>query len=139
LCMLTLPAYYLVHIYSSVLTAKGDYWKLIRVLIVCLFVNLIGNLILIPLYGALGCCFSAIVSQYLCGTWLFLKSKLQDQNFGKQFFQSGLFIAFIMAIYVTGKKLAIDGWIILGIGGIVTLLFILFRVLHWRKSLVSLS
>jgi len=139
LCMLALPGYYLVHIYSSVLTAKADYWRLINVLIVSVLVNLIANLILIPLYGALGCCVSAILSQYLCGIWLFIRAKLKDQNFGKQIILSILFIGFLLSLYMSGKKLAIDGWIILGIGGIVTLLFILFRVLHWRKSLVSLS
>jgi O-antigen/teichoic acid export membrane protein len=139
LCMLALPGYYLVHIYSSVLTAKADYWRLINVLIVSVLVNLIANLILIPLYGALGCCVSAILSQYLCGIWLFIRAKLKDQNFGKQIILSILFIGFLLSLYMSGKKLAIDGWIILGIGGIVTLLFILFRVLHWRKSRVSLS
>ena len=139
LCMLALPGYYLVHIYSSVLTAKGDYWRLIRILIVSVLVNLIANLVLIPLYGALGCCVSAILSQYFCGIWLFIKAKLLDRNFGKQIILSILFIAVLLSLCMAGKKLAIDGWIILGIGGIVTLLFILFRVLHWRKSLVSLS
>ena len=139
LCMLVLPGYYLVHIYSSVLTAKGLYWTLIHVLIVCVLVNLIANLILIPILGALGCCMSALLSQYLCGIWLFIKAKLWDQNFGQQLIQAGFFIALLLFLYLLGKKLSIDGWIILGIGGIVTLLFILFRILQWRKSLVSLS
>ena len=140
LCMLALPGYYLVHIYSSVLTANAAYWQLIRVLFVCVAVNFIANIILIPHYGALGCCLSALFSQYLCGIWLFVKAKLQNRDdFKKQLLRSGLFITILLALYLIGKKLAIDGWIILGIGGIVTLLFILFRILHWRKALVSLS
>ena len=140
LCMLALPGYYLVHIYSSVFTAKGWYWQLIYVLIVCVLVNLIANIFLIPIYGALGCCLSAILSQYLCGLWLLVKARLGNQKyFGKQLIRSGIFIIILLSLYITGKKLSIDGWIILGIGGIVTLLFILLRIIHWRKSLVSLS
>ena len=141
LCMLALPAYYLVHIYSSVLTAKGSYWQLIRVLIVCVLINIIANLILIPKYGALGCCIAALLSQYICGCWLLIKSKLlrSPGEYGILFIRSGIFILLLLTLFMAGKKLDIDGWIILGIGGIVTLLFIVFRILQWRKNLVSLT
>jgi Membrane protein involved in the export of O-antigen and teichoic acid len=140
LCMAALPAYYMVHIYSSVLTAKGDYWKLIHVLIVCVLINLLANLLLIPEYGALGSCLSALLSQYVCGFWLLIKVRLANSTeYRMRLIQPGLFIILLLALYLSGKKLAIDGWIILGIGGIVTLLFILFRILSWRKNLVSLS
>lgn len=138
LCMLTLPAYYLVHIYSSVLTAKGDYWKLNRVLIVSVLVNIAFNLILIPHCGALGCCISAIISQYLCGILLYSKARLglNNRSFSNQLIQFVLFIVVLLGFYYIGRKFSVDGWIILGIGGIVTLLFILFRILHWRKQFV---
>lgn len=66
-CMSVLPAYYLVHIYGSVLTATARFRPFIIILAVSVAINLVLNLLLIPSFGAWGCCLAALGSQYFCG------------------------------------------------------------------------
>jgi O-antigen/teichoic acid export membrane protein len=66
LCFLVLPAYYLIHLYGSLLTASGAFKKFSLIMLVCVVFNLLLNLFFIPEYGALGCCFSALLTQYFC-------------------------------------------------------------------------
>lgn len=78
LCIAALPAYYLVHVYGSALTATAHLGLFIRILLVCVVLNLLLNLWLIPVQGAVGCCVAALVSQYVCGLalWLAASRKL---------------------------------------------------------------
>lgn len=62
-----LPAYYLVHIYGSLLTATSQFRLFGGILACSVLINVILNLILIPSYGAKACSISAIASQYFCG------------------------------------------------------------------------
>lgn len=73
LCVGVLPAYYLVHVYGSLLTAVGAYRLFISILIFSVLVNAVLNVILIPSLGAAGCCMAALVSQYGCALslWFF--------------------------------------------------------------------
>ena len=71
-CLAVLPAYYLVHIYGSVLTATGRFRQFISVLLVSVLINLVLNLVLIPMAGAFGCCLAALASQYFCGIAVFI-------------------------------------------------------------------
>jgi O-antigen/teichoic acid export membrane protein len=72
LCLLSLPGYFLVHIYGSALTATGQFKTLISLLLASILINAIMNVILIPIYGAKGCCLAAIASQYFCGIGCFI-------------------------------------------------------------------
>ncbi|RYF83630.1 MAG: hypothetical protein EON98_10130 [Chitinophagaceae bacterium] len=66
LSMAVLPAYYLVHIYGSVLTATGRLKPFIGILALSVAINLVLNVVLIPSYGAVGCTIAALASQYTC-------------------------------------------------------------------------
>ena len=66
LSMGVLPAYYLIHIYGSLLTAAGQFKPFIVLVLVSVFVNLLINAFLIGKLGALACTIAALVSQYLC-------------------------------------------------------------------------
>jgi O-antigen/teichoic acid export membrane protein len=70
LCMAVLPAYYLVQVYGSVLTAMGQLKIFISVLAFSAGTNAVVNFSLIPSYGAVGCCVAALVSQYGCAVAL---------------------------------------------------------------------
>jgi O-antigen/teichoic acid export membrane protein len=72
LTMAALPAYYLVHIYGTALTAIGEMGTFIRIMLAAVVVNITLNLWLIPRYGALGCGIAALVSQYSCGMGLWM-------------------------------------------------------------------
>lgn len=66
LTLAVLPAYYLIHVYGSILTAALKFKAFILILIVSVGINLTLNFLLIPHYGAKGSAISAIVSQYFC-------------------------------------------------------------------------
>jgi O-antigen/teichoic acid export membrane protein len=67
LCIAVLPAYYLVHLYGSLLTARGAFKTFTRIVLFSVALNLAANALLIGPYGAAGCCVAALVSQYVCG------------------------------------------------------------------------
>jgi O-antigen/teichoic acid export membrane protein len=64
-CIAVLPAYLLLHVYGSVLTAAAQLKSFIFLLSIAFVINLLLNLWLIPLYGAWGSCIAALVSQYV--------------------------------------------------------------------------
>lgn len=66
LCMAALPAYYLTHIYGSVLTATSRFRTFIFILLAAVLLNVVLNFFLIPNYGAAGSSVAALVSQYTC-------------------------------------------------------------------------
>ncbi len=67
LCVAALPAYFLTHIYGSVLTASGLLHKFIFIIAFSVVMNVLLNLLFLREYGAAACCLSAIASQYFCG------------------------------------------------------------------------
>lgn len=67
LCVATLPAYMMIHLYGSLLTAAGQFKTFTVIVVISVLLNLILNLIFIPAYGAVACTATAIVSQYLLG------------------------------------------------------------------------
>jgi O-antigen/teichoic acid export membrane protein len=72
LCLAVLPAYYLIHIYGSALTATSNFRLFITILLVSFILNVCLNCWLIPEDGALGSCIAALVSQYSCGLACYL-------------------------------------------------------------------
>jgi O-antigen/teichoic acid export membrane protein len=78
LCLLVLPAYYLIHLYGSLLTASGAIKKFTVIMLVSVGLNIVFNLFFIPEYGALGCGFSALMTQYFCAVlcWYYATEKL---------------------------------------------------------------
>jgi len=98
-CIAVLPAYLLLHVYSSVLTAAAQLKPLIFLLAAAFVLNLLLNLWLIPVYGAWGCCVAALVSQYAAalGCYVLASKKLQ-LSFG---FSSLFLLVLIMAAATT--------------------------------------
>ncbi len=58
----SLPALYLLHIYGSLLTAKGSFNSLIFIIAGGVVLNTLMNLFFIPAYGARACSWAALVS-----------------------------------------------------------------------------
>jgi O-antigen/teichoic acid export membrane protein len=80
LCILSLPAYYIIHIYSSILTAFGNLKSLIIIVALSVLINSVINIFFIPQYGALASCVAAISSQYICALLCYLWAKKSLQN-----------------------------------------------------------
>jgi len=66
LCLAVLPAYFLTHIYGSVLTATNRLRIFISILAISVLINFLLNAILIPSKGAIGAGIAALASQYTC-------------------------------------------------------------------------
>jgi O-antigen/teichoic acid export membrane protein len=58
----SLPALYFIHIYSSLLTAKGSFNSLILIIAGAVVINILMNIVLIPDYGARACGWAALGS-----------------------------------------------------------------------------
>lgn len=114
-CLAALPAYYLVHIYGSLATAFSFFRVFIYIVLFSVAVNILLNLWLIPLYGALGCCVAALVSQYSCGLLLwFVISKKSRLSFAvKEAFLYPATALIFGFLFFLGRQLTGNVWIIL--------------------------
>ncbi|RYY41591.1 MAG: hypothetical protein EOO08_00195 [Chitinophagaceae bacterium] len=74
-CVAALPAYYGIHLYGSLLNASGRLGLFASVVAGCALVNGVLNMLLIPRWGALGCCWAAVASQYLCAIACYLGAR----------------------------------------------------------------
>jgi len=116
-CIAALPAYYLVHIYGSVLTAMGRFRSFITLLTVSVIINLVLNLVLIPGYGALGCCLAALASQYFCGLSTYIvATRSEGLPFGARSNIAYLALAAGLTLFFWGSSKVISHvWIILAL------------------------
>ena len=127
LCLAVLPAYYLVHVYGSALTAIGEFTLFIRILFFSLAANLAINLLLIPSYGALACCVAALVSQYGCALALvFFSSRKLNISIGtRSFFAYGMCAMIGFAMFFLARQWGKIVWIILALVCTVTCILFL--------------
>lgn len=75
LCIPALLGYSLVQIYGTVLTASGNIRLLLKLSIPFVVLNLVFNMVFIPVYGAEACCIIAIVTQLCYGMVLMIVAK----------------------------------------------------------------
>jgi O-antigen/teichoic acid export membrane protein len=135
-CMAVLPAYLLLHIYGSVLTAMGQLNTFLRILVGAVVVNSILNIILIPAWGAVGCCLAALVSQYGCAALVFFvaskKNKIAFDTTGwRLLLAAGLLLG---CLFYVGSQQAISPVVLFLIGGSIVMLA-LFIYLPFLKRL----
>jgi O-antigen/teichoic acid export membrane protein len=135
-CLAVLPAYLLLHVYGSVLTAMGQLNAFIRILIGAVVVNTILNIILIPSWGAVGCCFAALVSQYGCAALVFFvasqRNKIAfDSTVWRPLFAAGVLLG---CLFFIGRQQAISPVVLFLIGGSIVMLA-LFIYLPFLKRL----
>lgn len=125
-CMAALPAYYLVHIYGSALTATIQLDSFIAILVIAVAVNLILNLLLLPQYGALGCCMAALASQYFCAAacWLVASKKLTISPGLKSMLGYLVFSALLCFLFYLVKMAISNVWIILATAVCLTILLL---------------
>lgn len=71
-CIISLLPYAVIILYGAILTATGFIWSYFKMNCVAVILNLTLNLILIPRFGALGCCYAAFTSQALLAITVFI-------------------------------------------------------------------
>ena len=139
LCMAALPAYFLVHLYGSVLTATARFKQFIVVLILSVIINLVMNLLLIPSYGALGCCIAALSSHYFCGltTAIVATRNLKISFDHRSGFAYLFFAALLTAFFYFGRMAVSNVWIILAIAVCISLIFLFTQISFLKKYFIS--
>jgi O-antigen/teichoic acid export membrane protein len=125
LTIISLPAYMMIHIYGSLLTAAGEFKTFGRIVIISVLVNVVLNLLFITSYGAIACACAAIISQYLLGTLCYVNAvrKMNIPWAGRPFLLN-IAIAFLFGIlfyYLSEKQ--VDMLTVLVIAGIASALF----------------
>lgn len=135
-CLPVLVGYSLVQVYGTVMTATGHLIPFCYIALLSVLLNIVLNLLLIPEWGAKGCCVAAIASQGFCGIAAMLY--MQKKSGINIHFRSGLMYIFITAIlcgfYYWCGNMAISKWLlIIGAGLITIIAAILFKLVDIRK------
>jgi O-antigen/teichoic acid export membrane protein len=129
-CLPVLPAYLLLQVYGSLLTAMGQLKTFLGVLLVAVVVNSVLNMLLIPKWGAIGCCVAALVSQYLCAVSVYVvatqKNKLAHD--GKGWLHLAIATGVFTTLFYVGRQRALHP-AVLFFGGAALALLALFAYL----------
>lgn len=133
-----LPAYYVIHIYGSLLTARGLFQPFIVIVVISTLVNMTLNGLLIPVWGALACGTAALVSQYFCALACGVVAG-RAWNTPLQVRDAVLYAgtgALLLALFYGGYRLGANTFLTLLVGSILTAL-IMFVPINWRKKSFS--
>jgi O-antigen/teichoic acid export membrane protein len=134
-CLPVLVGYALVQVYGTVMTATGSIVAFCYLNVSAVVVNVIMNLLLIPGYGAFGCCISALCSQLLLGfaTMIFVHRKLNiviDVRSLLLYLLNGLLL---LAVIETLLRASLSPWSLLPAGALITFVFM------WLTKLISVN
>jgi O-antigen/teichoic acid export membrane protein len=135
-----LPAYYLIHIYGSLLNARGLFKQFIVIVVICVVVNIGLNVWLIPVWGALACGAAAVVSQYFCalaclvvaGRAYHALPKVRDVVL---YAGTG---ALLLALFYGGYRAGYNTFLILFVGSILTALIMFVQISRRGQSFSAL-
>ncbi|MGV3657808.1 MAG: polysaccharide biosynthesis C-terminal domain-containing protein [Chitinophagaceae bacterium] len=138
-CIAVLPAYLLLHVYGSALTAAAQLKPFIFLLAAAFALNLLLNILLIPKYGALGCCMAALVSQYAAALGCYvLASQRMQLSFGVGSFAVALLIiAAATGLFWAGRQNVLNPFWIFLIGTAGAVLLLLAYIPFLKKQFVS--
>ena len=134
-CLPALVGYALVQVYGTVMTATGSIVAFCYLNVFAVVVNVIMNLLLIPGYGALGCCISALCSQLLLGfaTMIFVHRKLNIVIDGRSLLLYLLNGLLLWAVIEGLLKASISPWFLLVAGALITFVFM------WVTKMISVN
>jgi O-antigen/teichoic acid export membrane protein len=122
LCLPVLIVYSLVHVYGTVLTARGHLLPLCYILLVSVAANIVMNLLLIPGYGARGCCISALISQGFCGIASMIYAKKKSGiKLDIRTLLIYIFIGVLLAaLYYLCRNIPVSPWLLISLAGLFT-------------------
>lgn len=137
LCVATLPAYFLIHIYGSVLSATAKLRPFIIILFWAVAINLLLNVLLIPYSGALGSSIAALVSHSFCAAGcLYTCKKLLPDVVPRQNLKYFATVALVLTLYFyLGKVAGLSLWLLAGFAG----LFLVVLVVRQTSGLKNVS
>ncbi len=138
-CLPALVGYSFVQVYGTIMTATGQVVQFCYITLLAVILNVVLNLLLIPGYGAKGCCIAALISQGFCGITTMLY--VQKKSGINIHFRSGLMYIFIGLIvsgfYYGCRDLTISKWLHIAGAGVITVTAAIFLKLvdisKWRN------
>ncbi len=121
-CLPVLVFYSLIHVYGTLMTAQGYLLPFSFILLLSVTINIILNLVLIPGFGAIGCCISALVSQGIAAiASLIYASRKTRVNLGIRSLLIYIFIAGLLSIlYYVCRNMRISPLILISSAGLFT-------------------
>jgi O-antigen/teichoic acid export membrane protein len=131
-----LPAYYLVHIYGSLLNARGLFKPFMVIVGVSVVLNILLNVLLIPVWGALACGAAALLSQYLCALAC-LSVAGRAYNAVPPLRDVALYAgagALLLALFYGGYRAGFNTFLTLFVGGILTAIIMFVQMKGSRNS-----
>lgn len=140
LCMAALPAYLLMHVYGSVLTATARFRPLILILVISVAINVLLNSFLIPSYGAMGCCMAALASHYFCALACYVvATKTLQLSFTLKSNLLYLATAAALCLFLYwGRNAMLNVWLILVLAIGFVLLVLAVQISFVRKYFIAL-
>ena len=134
-CLPALIGYSFVQVYGTVMTATGSVVAFCYLNLGAVLINITLNLILIPPYGAFGCCISALCSQVFLAftTMIFVNGKLNISLGARSlplYILNGIVLGAVL-YFLSGTSL--NTWFTLFLGVLVSLLFM------WSTKMISLN
>jgi O-antigen/teichoic acid export membrane protein len=142
-CIPALLGYALVQVYGTVLTATGQIRSFCYIVFAALILNTGLNLLLIPAYGALGCCYAALISHSACGiTTAYLATRKAGLPVYLRSGLAGILIGAILFCFLYFGKSIIPGipWLMICAAFLVIgLLYFtrLARPAEWKKIFIN--
>jgi O-antigen/teichoic acid export membrane protein len=112
-CLPALIGYSLVQVYGTVMTATGHIIAYSYITLICIAINVIMNILLIPSMGAKGSCIAALTSQVFCGITVMwyvnqkLKINIDLRSFLIYIFIGGLVCGFLYIRRLACEQMAI--------------------------------
>ncbi|MBK5272601.1 MAG: polysaccharide biosynthesis C-terminal domain-containing protein, partial [Bacteroidia bacterium] len=141
-CLPALIGYSLVQIYGTVMTATGLIIPFCYITLISVIINITLNLLLIPAFGAKGCCIAALASQWFCGIAAMVYVK---QKTGVRFHPGSLLIYIFTGTILSGflywgNSLPVSKWLLISAAGIITLLIMITtKILNLKSWAASLK
>lgn len=139
--MMAFPGYCIGYVYSTLLTANGSIKPLIVISLIAVVINIVSNLFLLPVYGAVGAAVSCVITQaFLSVANIFLTKKVIGLRTDIWWMlKYVLFAAVVCGLCFTVLKFEIKIWmqlltVVAGAG--ITMLLCGFLPFHKLKELI---
>jgi O-antigen/teichoic acid export membrane protein len=141
LCLAVVPAYFIMHVYGSVLTATLRFRPLLLIIFIAVLINSVLNLVLIPGYGAKGCCIAAIASQYFCAIACYLvANKRQGLPAHKYSWMVYLITSIVLLVlFYTTRQMMLNVWLTLVLAACLVIIVLLTQLTNAKKLFIRIQ
>ena len=115
LCIPSLLGYALIQVYGTALTASGQIKAFCMITAIGLSLNIVLNLLFIPVGGATGCCIAALISQSLTAIAVstYAIRKLNLSLHGRSLLSHLLLSALLIGWFLAGRALPVSNWLLI--------------------------